>query len=83
MSSIKPVKQTVTSTENTLLLGAGLSSVLIKNQGANDVLIDFDKVIDSDSYLLEAGEVLEIGASVIYISFKTASSTSTLYLIKV
>ena len=83
MSSITPKKQAVTTAENTLLLGAGLPSVLIKNQGANDVLIDFDKVIDSDSYLLEAGEVLEIGASVIYISFKTNSSTSTLYLIKV
>jgi len=71
----------VTSTENTELFGSGVKGILIKNQGATDCIIEFDKAIDSNSYLLEAGETLSLDHPVIRLHFKTASSTTSLYVI--
>lgn len=82
MSSIINKKLSATSTEDSHLLGVGLKSVLIKNQGANDCLIEFDVAIDSDSYLLESGESLSIDSMFIRLFYKTNSGTTILYLIK-
>ena len=74
----------VASTENTHQIGSGLKSILIKNQGTTDCYIEFDRVIDTArSYLLEAGEAVTIESPFIRLYFKTASGTTTLYLLKI
>lgn len=78
----KSIKQAVTTTENTLLLGAAVKSVLIKNVGPSDVQIDFDQAISDDAYLCEAGETLIIGDTFSRLHFKGAG-TSTFYIIKI
>lgn len=79
----KPVIATATSTENTEIFGVNLSETLIKNQGTTDCVIDFDSAISAGSYLLEAGEVLSIAWPFTTLYYKTASGTTTLYIIKI
>lgn len=75
-------KLSVTSSENTHLIGVGMKELHIKNQGTTDCQVGFDEAISDDSYLLEAGETITIEFPIIRLYFKTASGTTTLYIIK-
>lgn len=80
----KPLQLTATTTSQNAQMGPGLRSLLIKNVGANDVYIDFDKDIDSSaSYLLEAGETVTLEYDFVKFYYKAASGTSALHLIKI
>ena len=82
MSAPIAKKLDVTSSENTHLMGVGIREVHIKNQGVTDCQIEFDGAVSTDSYLLEAGETLSVEHPVIRLHFKTASGTTTLYVLK-
>lgn len=84
MANIKPKKTTVTTTENTILLGTGYRALHMKNAGANDILVGFDKATDSDTYLLTAGEALTLeGYAIIRLHVKTNTGSSPLYTLAI
>ena len=83
MANFIPKKLAVTSTEGTQLYGASYRQLHVKNEGATDCQIDFDREVDANSYLLESGEAITIDEAVIRLHFKTASSTTTLYTLAI
>jgi len=78
---INTTKLSVTSSDQTY--GAGSRSITIYNNGDTDVLIDFDRVTSTNSFLLVVGMTVTIKANFADLHFKTASGTSTLYVISV
>lgn len=78
-----PRKIQTTATEGSIDVGQGLNTFFVKNLGPSDVLINFDASIDSDAYLLEVGESLEMTFPFIRMFHKTNSGTSTLHTIKI
>ena len=79
----KPFILDVTATEQSEQFGPALRVAMMKNIGSNDVLIDFDNPVHSESYLLEAGETLTIEYDFIRLFYKTASGTSRIHVIKI
>ena len=73
-------KLAVTTSQQTYTLGSAIRGISIYNYGPNDVLLDFDHIIDGDSRLLPAGESLNIGADFLVLYYKVASGSATLYL---
>lgn len=79
----KPVVIAVTSSEDSYQMGVNLRNCHIKNNGADDVLINFDAPTDSNSYLLEAGEQLTVDFPFVKLYYRAVTSTATLYIIRV
>lgn len=83
MAAPRPVVLSATTTEQNELFGAGLTGIHIKNIGSQDILLDFDRPISGDSYLLETGEFLDFNLRpFVRLYYKTSSGTSTIHLIK-
>lgn len=84
MANIIPKKVTVTTTEDTLLLGTSYQELIIKNQGDVDCQVGFDAAVASESYLLEAGEWIKFSReAIIRLHFSTASGSTELYMLKI
>lgn len=80
----KPIQLTATTTASSEQIGPAIRELMIKNQGSNDVYIDFDQPINTtNSYLLEAGETLNMSFTFINLYYKAAAGTSTLHCIKI
>lgn len=79
----KPLILNASDTEQSEQFGPALKVAMLKNIGANDVLIDFDNPVHEESYLLEAGETLTIEYDFIRLFYKTASGTSRIHVIKI
>jgi hypothetical protein len=81
--SPKSKKLSVTSSEDTYLMGAGLKAFTVINEGTTTCQVDFDRSVTDDSWQLLAGQGIELEASVIRLFFKTSSGTTTLRVLKV
>lgn len=79
----KPVKATVTTTEDTVLFGSNLRYAYIENTGGTKCQIDFDASISSDSFTLAPGQFIEMGFTFVRMYHKTASGSTTLQIIKI
>ena len=73
-----------TTTENTILLGTGYSTLYIKNTGPGDCYIEFDKAVDTaSSYVLESGETIILDQNVIRLHYRTVNRTAKIYILKI
>lgn len=80
----KPLVLTATVTEQSEQFGPALKVAMFKNIGANDVYIDFDNAIDTNTaYVLEAGETLTIEYDFVRLFYKATSGTSRIHVIKI
>ncbi len=83
MARPTPKKLTATTTEQNEEFSPQATSMLLKNTGGSDVLLDFDEAINADSYLLEAGEVLIMERPFFRLHYQTSTGTATMYMIKI
>ena len=77
------MKLNATSVEQNEQFGPALKAALLKNVGANNVYLDFDNPVTTESYLLEAGETLTIEYDFVRLFYKTNSGTSTIHVLKI
>lgn len=73
-------KLSATTSEQTHAFGNGIRSIHVRNDGAGNVQLAFDRDIDADSYLLDSGESISIETPVITLHYK-GDATATLYVI--
>jgi len=59
-----------------------ISGISIYNNGDDDILVDFDHIIDGDSRLVPSGGSLNIGADFIDLHYQLASggTAATIYV---
>lgn len=79
----KPLILDATTDQQVEKVGPSLRAIMMKNIGANDVLLDFDNDIVAGSYVIEAGETLTLEYDFINLYYKTSGGTSRLHCIKV
>lgn len=83
MAAPKPYQLSVTSTQDAHQFGVNCRFAHIENTGITDCLIDFDRDISANSFVLKGGQFLEIGFPFVSLRYKTSSGTTTLQIIKV
>lgn len=80
----KTIQLTATTTAQNQQLGPSLQSLVILNDGAADVYVDFDNdATTTTGYKIPAGGTLSGDFKFINMSYITATGTATLYLIRV
>jgi hypothetical protein len=73
-------KLTASVADQTHTLGSMIRGISIFNSGGDDVLVDFDHIIDGDSRLIPSGGSLNIGADFLDLHYQLATGATTAVL---